>query len=236
MSLVYVCMRAAYLSIWRVFHRHKNANSGNEMNLTNVWLYIVWLRHTPTISFKCLNGPPMIPLCHSGFRLNPQQFLVGICSLPLTVFHIIWALGFASMKRSATKRVRVKVRRKVRIKRKDKQHSARPTPKLALPAPPPLHNSLLRDNHSHISDACHHPHHHHHPSDPRTHLYQCYSATPYHCHHHCHLPHPPKPPSAQERKVDKVPSANQGSNDGSSEWKGSNHHLSTCQNMSKSHP
>ena len=133
---MYVCMRAAYLSIWRVFHRHKNANSGNEMNLTNVWLYIVWLRHTPTISFKCLNGPPMIPLCHSGFRLNPQQFLVGICSLPLTVFHIIWALGFASMKRSATKRVRVKVRRKVRIKRKDKQHSARPTPKLALPAPP----------------------------------------------------------------------------------------------------
>ena len=172
----------------------------------------------------------------SDWTLN--TFWVGICSLPLTVFHIIWALGFASMKRSATKRVRVKVRRKVRIKRKDKQHSARPTPKLALPAPPPLHNSLLRDNHSHISDACHHPHHHHHPSDPRTHLYQCYSATPYHCHHchHCHLPHPPKPPSAQERKVDKVPSANQGSNDGSSEWKGSNHHLSTCQNMSKSHP
>ena len=71
----------------------------------------------------------------SDWTLN--TFWVGICSLPLTVFHIIWALGFASMKRSATKRVRVKVRRKVRIKRKDKQHSARPTPKLALPAPPP---------------------------------------------------------------------------------------------------
>ena len=71
----------------------------------------------------------------SDWTLN--TFWVGICSLPLTVFHIIWALGFASMKRSATKRVRVKVRRTVRIKRKDEQHSARPTPKLALPAPPP---------------------------------------------------------------------------------------------------
>ena len=178
----------------------------------------------------------------SDWTLN--TFWVGICSLPLTVFHIIWALGFASMKRSATKRVRVKVRRTVRIKRKDEQHSARPTPKLALPAPPPppqLSASGQSQPHKRRLPPPPPPPP---PSPPKR---PAHTSSPMLLRYPLPLlppppppppppTHPPKPPSAQEPKVDKVPSANQGSNDGSSEWKGSNHHLSTCQNMSKSHP
>ena len=133
------------------------------------------------------------------------------------------------MKRS-TKRVRVKVHRRVRVKRKNTQHSARPNLKPALPAPPPpprLSASGQTQPHSRKRrlpppPPRHRHHHQHHPNDPDTHLHH---ATPY----HRHLPHLPKPPSTQERKVHKVPSANEGSNDGSSEWKGTcQKHVRTC--------